>query len=99
MTKTFDEICNGILGEMITAPNPQKPTPAQPNQQPAPNTGAQAAVNNNAQNNGQQQNQMKDEDLLKLLQQKMEDPANQKFKELLGQLLNPQQPNAANKPA
>lgn len=107
MTKTFDEICNGILGEMITAPNPQKPTPAQPNQQqPAPNTGAQAAVNNNqnnnqnnAQNTSAQQNQMKDEELLKLLQQKMQDPANQKFKEMLGQLLNPQQPNAANQPA
>jgi hypothetical protein len=87
---------------MITAPNPQKPTPAQPNQQqPAPNTGAQAAINNNqnnaaGQNTPQQPNQMKDEELLNLLKQKMED---QKFKEMLGQLLNPQQPNAANKPA
>ena len=99
MTKTFDEICKGILGEMITAPTQQKPNqPQQPAQQPAqqPTSGAPAAIQNNVQNNAQQNNQMKDDELLKLLQQKLND---EKFKQSLMQLMNPQQPNAAIKPA
>ena len=99
MTKNFDLICKGILGEMVTAPNPQKPTPTQPNQQqpnqtqPAQGTGAQAAVQNNNQQ-GQQPSQMNDDEVIKNLQQKMkQDP---KIKEMLLQLLNPQQPNATN---
>jgi hypothetical protein len=96
MTKTFDEICNGILGEMITAPNQQQQKPNQPGQQPAPAAGAPAAIQNNTQNNAQQPNQMQDDELLKLLQQKLND---EKFKQSLMQLMNPQQPNAAVKPA
>lgn len=96
MTKNFDEICNGILSEMVTAPNQQqKPNqnqPQQPGQQPAPGAGAPAAI----QNNTQQPNQMQDDELLKLLQQKLND---EKFKQSLMQLMNPQQPNAAVKPA
>jgi hypothetical protein len=88
MTKTFDEICNGILKEMLAAPNPQKPTPAQTpqsNAQPAPNTGAQNAI----QSNQNTQNKAKEEEeLMKLLQQKLQD---EKFKQSLMQLLNPQQ--------
>ena len=100
MTKNFDEICKGILGEMITAPAQQKPNqPQQPAQQPAPGAGAPAAIQNNVQNNqnnAQQNNQMGDDELLKLLQQKLND---EKFKQSLMQLMNPQQPNAAIKPA
>lgn len=100
MTKNFDEICNGILSEMVTAPNQQqKPNqnqPQQPGQQPAPGAGAPAAIQNNTQNNTQQPNQMQDDELLKLLQQKLND---EKFKQSLMQLMNPQQPNAAVKPA
>lgn len=86
MTKNFDDICKGILGEMIAAPAPQASASNQT--QPAAGTGAAAAV----QNNTQQNNQMKDDELLKMLQQKLQD---QKFKQSLMQLLNPQQPNAA----
>lgn len=98
MTKNFDDICKGILGEMI---NPTTQQPQQkPGQQvaPAPQTGAPAAVQQNQQQNQQavQHPQMKDEDLLKLLQQKLTD---QKFKQSLMQILNPpQQQNAANQP-
>jgi len=99
MTKTFDEICNGILSEMVTTPNQQQQKPNQPQQpaQPAaPGAGAPAAIQNNTQNNTQQPNQMQDAELLKLLQQKLND---EKFKQSLMQLMNPQQPNAAIKPA
>lgn len=101
MTKNFDEICKGILGEMITAPNQQQ-KPAQPQQQQpaaAPQTGAVAAVQQNQQQNQQaaqqQTPQIKDEDLLKILAQKVQDP---KFLPQLQALLNPKQPNAANQP-
>lgn len=89
MTKTFDEICKNILGEVAIAPNIQKPNTAQP---VAPNTGAQAATQNNLQQNSPTNN---DEELLKMLQQKLQD---EKFKQTLLQLLNPQQqqPNAVN---
>jgi hypothetical protein len=100
MTKNFDQICKGILGEMITPPaQPQKPGQTAP-AAPAPQAGAPAAVQQNQQQNQQnaqqQAPQMKDEDLLKLLAQKIQDP---KFLPQLQALMNPQQPNAANKPA
>lgn len=99
MTKNFDDICKGILGEMIAPPAQQQQQQQKPGQQvaPAPQTGAPAAIqqNQNQQQNQQQAPQMKDEELLKLLQQKIQDP---KFLPQLQALLNPQQSNAANQP-
>ena len=100
MTRNFDQICKGILGEMMASPNPQPTQPQTNTTAPAPQAGAPAAVQQNQQQNqqnAQQQNpQMKDEDLLKVLADRIKDP---KFLPQLHALLNPQQPNAANKPA
>lgn len=105
MTKNFDDICKGILGEMMANPNQQQ----KPNQPPQPagtgattpqaGTGAQAAIQQNQQQTQQpaqqQTSQIKDEDLLKILADRIKDP---KFLPQLQTLLNPQQPNAANQP-
>lgn len=103
MTKNFDDICNGILGEMMNNPNQQQ-RPGQPQQQTpgtatTPQAGAPAAVQQNQQQNqqnaSQQNSQIKDEDLLKILVDRIKD---QQFLPKLQALLNPQQPNAANQP-
>ncbi len=104
MTKTFDEICNGILSEMVTAPNQQqKPNPNQPQQpaQPtAPGAGAPAAIQNNTQNNTTQQSP---EELTKAFEVLNKHAANNqdqmKAIAALQQLLTAQQQNAAIKPA
>lgn len=87
MTKTkFDSLCETIMSG--TQPTPAKPV--------TPNTGAPTTPQTTppAQPN-QQQNQINDEELFKALQQKMND---QKFKDALLKMLNPQQ-NAGNPPA
>lgn len=107
MTKTFDEICNGILGEMINPPaqqQQQKPAqPQQPGQQPAPGTGAPAAIQNNVQNNSAQNNaQQPNNDLAKAFEVLTKHVGNNqdqlKAVTALQQLLTAQQQNAANKP-
>lgn len=105
MTKTFDEICNGILSEMVTAPNQQqKPNqnqPQQPGQQPAPGAGAPAAIQNNTQNNTPQQTTP--DELTKAFETLNKHAANNqehmKAIAALQQLLIAQQQNAAVKPA
>lgn len=91
--KTFDELCASYLGENVP------PTPAAPKlvTTPSPNQPAQPGqpTNNNQQN--QNNSQINDDELMKLLQQKLQD---EKFKQQLAQMLNPaQQPNATNQPA
>lgn len=107
MTKTFDEICKGILGEMITTPNQQqKPNPNQPQQPaqkpgqtPAPGAGAPAAIQNNVQNNTPQQTP---DELTKAFETLNKHAANNqdqiKAIAALQQLLTAQQQNAANQP-
>ena len=89
--KTFDELCASYLGEnvppspaapkLVTTPSPNQPAQPNANPQPTPAPSNQ---------------QMGDDELMKLLQQKLLDT---KFKQQLAQMLaNPAQPNAANQP-
>ena len=88
MTKSFDEICENIMaGTQAGA----KPAPGAPQTTPAPGTPQPTPAAAQPQ---QQQNQINDDELFKVLQQKMND---QKFKDALLKMLTPQ-PNAANKP-
>ena len=82
MKSVFDELCSKYLGEDIMSATPNK------TQAPAPQT---AVAPNPTQQNNQQNPQIKDEDLFKLLQQRMLDA---KFKEAFGSWLQGQQ-NAA----
>jgi hypothetical protein len=98
MTNAFDKLCETIMSntqQQKPAPNAQgtpQPTPApQQNQQQAPQQNQQQAPQQN-----QQQSQMKDDDLLNLLQQKMND---QKFRDQFMKMLNQNQQNASTKPA
>ena len=80
MTKTFDQICSEIIGEdIMSATKPQAPV-AQTNvaQKPGVPQPTPAAPHQNQQPN-------EDQELLKLLQQKL---ADEKFKQSLLQLLN-----------
>jgi len=88
MKKTFDDLIKEIVGENIMASTPQ---PTQPGTQTYQKTSSAQPVQktNPAPNANQQQG---DEELLKVLQQKLQD---EKFKQQLMQLLNPQQPTAA----
>lgn len=90
MTKTFDEICENIMAGTQQGNNQQKPiTPGTPQPTPvAPGTPQPTPAAPN------QQPQVNDDELFKVLQQKMND---QKFKDALLKMLTPQ-PNAANKP-
>ena len=103
MTKNFDQICKGILGEMITPQNQQQQQkPAQP-QQPAPGAGAPTAIQNNVQNNGTQNTaQQPANDLMKAFETLTKHAANNqdhvKAIAALQQLLTAQQQNAANQP-
>lgn len=89
MTNTFDKLCENILkGTQQTQPNNQQ-TPNSPAVTPAtPQPTPPAAP-------PQQQTNINDDDLFKVLQQKLND---QKFKDALLKMLNPQQQNAVNKP-
>jgi hypothetical protein len=85
MTKTkFDSLCETIMSG--TQPTPAKPISAAGTPQTTP--PAQP-------NQPNQPNQINDDELFKALQQKMND---QKFKDALLKMLNPQQ-NAGNQPA
>ena len=122
MTKTFDEICSKILGEMITSNPGLSSTPQQPQAGQANNADNQA-TNNQANTNQANTNQAnpanpaqqyqkspsaqqqpaanpqpskEDEELVKLLQMKMQD---EKIKQQLMQILKHPQTNATNKPA
>ena len=84
MKLTFDDLCAQIVGEdIMSATKLQQPAVQKPgtttNQAPQPTPAAQ------------QNQQLGDEDLLKLLQQKL---ADEKFKQALLQLVNPSQQNA-----
>ena len=79
MKKTFDDLIKEVVGENLMAATPQQNSQAyqkSPSAQPV-----QKPV--------QSTNQQGDEELLKTLQQKLQD---EKFKQQLLQLLNPQQP-------
>ena len=90
MTKTFDELCETIISG--TQPQQGQIPPAKPGTTPQPNTPQPTP--SVPQQNNQQPN---DDELFKALQQKMND---QKFRDALLKMLNPQQQNAAasNKP-
>jgi hypothetical protein len=96
MTNAFDKLCETIM----SGTQQQKPAPnAQGTPQPTPAPGQSPQQQNQQQppqQQNQQQNQMKDEDLLSLLQQKMND---QKFRDQFMQMLNQNQQNASAKPA
>lgn len=103
MTKNFDQICKGILGEMITPPvQPQKP--GQPAVgAPTPQAGAPAAIQNNVQNNSAQNTaQQPANELTKAFETLTKHAANNqdhvKAIAALQQLLTVQQQNAANQP-
>jgi hypothetical protein len=104
MTKTFDEICSNILKEMITNTADLSTSPqaqqmgAQTNQQ-TPNQNQSTSQQYQKTPTPQQSPSAnkENEELVKLLQQKMQD---EKFKQQLLQMLQPtSQTNAANKPA
>jgi hypothetical protein len=104
MTKNFDEICKGILGEMVASPAQQQQKPTQP-QQPAPGAGAPAAIQNNVQNNAAPQptqaNQPNNEiaKAFEVLTKHVKNNQDQlKAVTALQQLLTAQQQNAANQP-
>lgn len=78
--KTFDEICSKILGEGVPV------SPATAGQTPVQNPAIQKQTTPQPTPSANQQ-QINDDDLLKLLQQKL---ADEKFKQSLMQMLNPQ---------
>jgi hypothetical protein len=83
MKKTFDDLIKEIVGENLMAATPQQNSQAyqkSPSAQPIQQKPAQP------------NNQQGDDELLKVLQQKLQD---EKFKQQLMQLLNPQQPTPA----
>jgi hypothetical protein len=82
MKKTFDDLIKEIVGENLMAATPQQ---GQQTTQTYQKTPAAQPV----QKPVQPTNQQGDEELLKTLQQKLQD---EKFKQQLLQLLNPQQP-------
>lgn len=96
MTKTFNELCENIMAKtQPTQPNQPAQNTTQTNQQtPQPTPSASAAPQQNNQQNNQQ-NPINDDELFKVLQQKLND---QKFKDALLKMLNPQQNASVNKP-
>lgn len=99
MTKTFDSICNKILGETLMAPTPgqNQPQPAAPGQQPAaPGQQPKPAVPG-------QPVQQPDPELAKAFETLTKHAANNqdhvKAITALQQLMTAQQQNAANKQA
>lgn len=88
MKKTFDDLIKEIVGENLMAATPQQNTQAyqkSPSAQPIQQKPVQP-------NSNQQQN---DEELLKVLQQKLQDQKGEEFKQLLMKLINPQQQTPA----
>ena len=99
MKKTFDQICADILGETLQ-PNTQNNA----NQQPPAGQQNQQQYQKTPPIAPKQTGQQIDDELMKLLQQKMQDKAKgEEFKQQLMQMLKqPQQNanvNAANQPA
>lgn len=82
---TFEKLCNKILGEMVTGTTPTTTTPPIGGVKPAtaPTT------------NTQQKPAQGDEELMQVLQQKLQD---EKFKQQLMQMLKQPQQNTGNAP-
>ncbi len=82
---TFETLCNKILGEMVTgtAPSTTSPTP--------PVGGVKPTVAPTS--NNQQKPPQGDEELMQVLQQKLQD---EKFKQQLMQMLKQPQQNTGN---
>ncbi len=90
MTKTFDQICKGILGEMVTTPTAPTMAPGQP-QKPAPAPGQ--PTSNQQQPNPELAKAF--ETLTKHANEVTKDPAHQEAIKALQTLLTVQQQKTA----